>query len=44
MHELTTVEKVLYIFLVVLMIFTLGVQIGIHHGRTLERQEINYDY
>jgi len=44
MNELTKFEKVFFVLLLALMIFTLGVQIGIHHGRTLERQEINYDY
>ena len=44
MNELTKFEKVFYTLLLVLIIFTFGVQIGIHHGRTLERQEILNDY
>lgn len=44
MNELTKFEKVFYILLLALIIFTVGVQIGIHHGRNLERQEILNDY
>ena len=44
MNELTRLEKVFYILLLALIIYTVGVQIGIHHGRTLERQEILNDY
>lgn len=33
------VEKIFYIFLVALVIFILGVQIGIHRGRELQKQE-----
>lgn len=38
-------EKYFYIALIALMLFTIGVQIGIHNGRDLERQELfqNYD-
>ena len=32
-------ERIFYIFLVILGIFILGVQVGIHHGRNLEDQE-----
>lgn len=32
-------EKVLYILLLALMIFTLGVQIGIANGRSLQKAE-----
>lgn len=40
-------EKILYISLLVLIIFTAGVQCGIYHGRELaqqELQEVNYGY
>ena len=36
-------DKILIIFLIILGIFILGVQIGIAHGRELQRQEY-YDY
>ena len=36
-------NKIFYIFLIVLAIFIAGVQIGIHHGRELQRQEY-YEY
>ncbi|HSA07305.1 MAG TPA: hypothetical protein P5556_09005 [Candidatus Gastranaerophilales bacterium] len=32
-------EKIFYTFLIILSIFTLGVQVGIHHGRELQRVE-----
>lgn len=35
-------EKFLYIFLILLAVFIAGVQIGIHHGRGLQKQEIYY--
>lgn len=36
-------NKIFYIFLIALAIFIAGVQIGIHHGRELQRQEY-YEY
>lgn len=36
-------DKFMIIFLIILGIFILGVQIGIAHGRELQRQEF-YDY
>ena len=36
-------DKFMIIFLIILGIFILGVQIGIVHGRELQRQEF-YDY
>lgn len=44
MNKLSTLEKVLYIFLLCLIIFTFGVQLGIKHGRDIEKQEILNDY
>lgn len=32
-------EKAFYIFLIALAIFVAGVQVGIHHGRELMKQE-----
>lgn len=32
-------EKAFYIFLISLAVFTFGVQVGIHHGRNLERAD-----
>ena len=37
-------EKILYFFLVLLAVFIFGVQIGIAHGKELQRQEYSYDY
>ena len=34
----------LYIFLIALAIFILGVQIGIKHGRELQLEEIKIEY
>ncbi len=39
MQEYTRFEKCLYIFLIALSIFIFGVQVGIAHGRDLQRQE-----
>lgn len=36
-------NKIFYIFLIALAIFITGVQIGIAHGRELQRQEY-YEY
>lgn len=36
-------EKYLHIFLIILAIFIVGVQIGIAHGRELQKQEY-YEY
>lgn len=41
MHKL---EKIFYTVLIILAIFTTGVQFGIHHGRTLEREELFQTY
>ncbi|MFI3301167.1 MAG: hypothetical protein R3Y28_07085 [Candidatus Gastranaerophilales bacterium] len=43
MDEITKLEKIFYISLFALIIFILGVQIGIARGRTLEKQGY-YDY
>ena len=43
MDEYTKFEKILYIFLIALFIFIVGVQLGIAHGRDLQRQEY-YEY
>ncbi len=32
-------EKIFTILLIALLIFTIGVQVGIHHGRELQKQE-----
>ena len=37
------IDKIMTIFLIILGIFILGIQIGISHGRELQRQEY-YDY
>ena len=37
-------EKILYILLILLAVFIFGVQIGIAHGKELQRQEYSYDY
>lgn len=34
------IEKIFSIALILLIVFTIGVQIGIKHGRSLERQDI----
>ena len=36
---MTKIEKIFYIFLITLAVFTFGVQIGIYHGRKLQRHE-----
>ena len=36
-------EQILYLFLIALFIFMVGVQVGIAHGRELQRQEY-YEY
>ena len=38
MHEYTKSEKILYISLMVLAIFVLGVQCGIYQGRKLQAE------
>jgi len=35
-------EKIFYTALIILAIFTFGVQVGIHHGRNLEKAEKNF--
>ena len=37
------IDKIMMIFIIALGIFIVGVQIGIHHGRELQKQEF-YDY
>lgn len=37
---MTKFEKIFYTALIILAIFTTGVQVGINHGRELEREEI----
>jgi len=32
-------EKIIQLFIIALLIFIIGVQIGIHHGRELQKQE-----
>ena len=41
--KLELTNKIFYIFLIALAIFIAGVQIGIAHGRELQRQEY-YEY
>lgn len=43
---MSKIEKIFYIFLISLAVFTFGVQVGIYHGRELEKEEIvqNYGY
>jgi len=36
---MTKFEKIFYIFLIALTLFTLGVQVGISHGRELQKEE-----
>ncbi|MBR2526167.1 hypothetical protein IKE67_06835 [bacterium] len=43
MEEYSKFEKALYIFLIGLLIFIVGVQLGIARGRELERQGY-YEY
>lgn len=43
MEDITKKEIALYIFIVALGIFITGVQVGIAHGKELQRQEY-YDY
>ena len=43
MDKSTIYEKFLYIFLIILAIFIVGIQIGIAHGREIQRQEY-YEY
>lgn len=43
MQEYTKFEKFLYIFLMLLAIFIIGVQVGIAQGKELQRQEY-YEY
>ena len=38
------VEKAFYVFLIALSIFILGVQIGIKHGRDLQKEDICIEY
>ncbi len=37
-------EKIFNIFLIALIIFIIGVQIGIHHGRELQLQDLEVKY
>jgi hypothetical protein len=39
METMESHEKFIYVFLIALAIFIAGVQIGIHQGRELQRQE-----
>jgi len=43
---MTKIEKQFYIFLIALSLITLGVQIGIAHGKKLQFEDIkdNYEY
>ncbi|CDE97543.1 MAG: hypothetical protein UDK34_04315 [Cyanobacteriota bacterium] len=43
MNEYSKFEKALYIFLIGLLIFIIGVQLGIARGRELQRQGY-YEY
>lgn len=43
MEEYSKAEKFSYILLIAIMIFIAGVQIGIHHGSELHKQEY-YEY
>ena len=42
--EYTKQEKFMYVILISLSIFIAGVQIGIAHGREIQKQEFYYDY
>lgn len=35
--------KIFYLFLTILFIFILGVQVGIHHGRQLQLEELGIE-
>ncbi len=37
-------DNVMIVFIILLAIFILGVQIGIKHGRDLERQDLEIEY
>ena len=39
-----SIEKAFYVFLIALAIFILGVQIGIKHGRDLQKEDICIEY
>lgn len=41
---MTKFEKFFYTALIILAIFTLGVQVGIHHGRELQAEEYYSGY
>lgn len=43
MEELIIYDKILYTFIIALAIFIVGVQVGIAHGKELQRQEY-YEY
>jgi len=43
MQEYTKFEKYFYIFLIALAVFIAGIQVGIAHGKNLQKQE-NYEY
>ena len=43
MQNYTKFERFLYTFLILLAVFIFGVQIGIAHGKELQRQE-HYEY
>jgi len=43
MQEYTKFEKYFYIFLIALAVFIAGIQVGIAHGKILQKQE-NYEY
>lgn len=43
MEQQTKTEKIFYIFLILLAVFIFGVQVGIAHGKELQRQGY-YDY
>lgn len=43
MGEYSKFEQILYIFLIGLFIFIVGVQLGIVHGKDLQKQEY-YEY
>jgi len=44
MEEYTKFEKIFYTFLIALCIFIAGIQIGIAHGKELQKQDFYYDY
>ena len=41
---MTRIEKQFYIFLIALSLITLGVQIGISHGKKLQFEDIKDNY